>query len=175
MNNGSTNPFTPEEDAFIVANINLMSFEELAAELNKRYHHNRTWKSVYLRNYNYLHAKKKGRRPIGAEHFWGDCLWVKVRNEFTRAGRHSYRDCWERKHKYVWEQAYGKIPEGHVLLFLDGDVRNCALENLYCTTNAIRAMMSRYKWHFENAEAKKTAIKWCELYYALKEGNNEQI
>ena len=169
VNNGHTNPFTPEEDAFIVANINLMSFEELAAELNERYHRNRTWRSVYLRNYNYLHAKKNGVRPVGSEHFNGTHWYIKVRGEFTRTHSKSYLDCWELKHKHIWEQANGKVPEGHVLLFLDGDVNNCELENLYCVPAKINAMMCRYKWHFDSVEAKKTAIKWCELYYALKE------
>ena len=175
VNNGSTNPFTPEEDAFIIANINLMSFEEMATEMNKLFNRGRTKRSVYLRNYNYLHAKKKGRVPIGSEHFDGVRWWVKVRDEFTNNGKHSYRDCWEYKHRVVWEKANGPIPNEHVILFLDGDESNCAIENLYCTMKKINALMSRYKWHFDSIEAKKTAIKWCELYYALKEDKNEQL
>ena len=169
VNNGSTNPFTPEEDAFIIANINLMSFEELTIELNKRFNRGRTKSSVYQRDYNYLHAKKKGRVPIGSEHFDGVHWWVKVRAGFTRTSKHSYRDCWEYKHKVVWEREHGKkLPEDCVIVFLDGDGSNCAPNNLYAIPKKINAMMCRNRWHFENAEAKKAAIKWCELYYVLK-------
>lgn len=168
VNNGSTNPFTPEEDAFIRENINIMTFEEMATEMNRRFHNNRTWRSVYLRNYNYLKAKKKRGVPIGSEHFDGVRWWVKVKEDFKRTGKHSYRECWEYKHKVVWEQANGKVPEDCVIIFLDGDESNCELNNLYCTSKKINALMSRYKWHFENVEAKKTAIKWCELYYKMK-------
>ena len=170
VNNGSTNPFTREEDDFIRANINVMTFAEMADEMNNRFHRNRTEKSVYLRNYNYLKIKKNVGVPVGSEHFDGVHWWVKVKEEFVRTGRHSYRECWIYKHKKVWEEANGPIPEDGVIIFLDGDGGNCNLENLYCVSKKINAMMSRYKWHFENVEMKKAAIKWCELYYALKGG-----
>lgn len=86
---------------------------------------------------------------------------------------HAWRKGWQYKHHYVWEQAHGKIPSDCVIVFLDGDESNYALENLYCVKSKINAMMSRYKWHFENAQAKLTAIKWCELYYTLKQPNKE--
>lgn len=34
------------------------------------------------------------------------------------------------KHRYVWEQAYGPVPEGCVIAFRDGNRQNCELENL---------------------------------------------
>lgn len=167
-NNGNTNPFTKEEDDFIRANINSMTFEEMTDEMNRLFHNNRTWRSVYLRNYNYLKAKKKHGVPVGSEHFDGKRWWVKVKEDFVRTGDHSYRGCWEYKHKIVWEEANGKIPDGRVIIFLDGDESNCDLRNLYCTSKKINAMMCRNKWHFESIEEKKTALKWCELYYAIK-------
>ena len=36
-----------------------------------------------------------------------------------------------RKHRWVWEQANGKIPKGYNVQFRDGNRQNCALENLY--------------------------------------------
>lgn len=34
------------------------------------------------------------------------------------------------KHRWVWEQAHGEIPEGYNVTFRDGDSRNCELDNL---------------------------------------------
>lgn len=34
------------------------------------------------------------------------------------------------KHRYVWEQANGPIPENHVVMFRDGNRMNCDLSNL---------------------------------------------
>lgn len=33
------------------------------------------------------------------------------------------------KHRYLWEQVNGPVPDGHVLKCLDGDKKNCAPEN----------------------------------------------
>ena len=34
------------------------------------------------------------------------------------------------KHRYVWEQANGPVPDGHVITFADGNHTNCDLSNL---------------------------------------------
>ncbi len=34
------------------------------------------------------------------------------------------------KHRWLWEQANGPIPDSHALMFIDADRRNCALSNL---------------------------------------------
>ena len=41
---------------------------------------------------------------------------------------------WELYHRYLWEQANGKVPAGHCLWFKDGDSTNVKLENLECIT-----------------------------------------
>lgn len=35
------------------------------------------------------------------------------------------------KHRYVWEDAYGVVPDGYDIGFRDGNRRNCSLDNLY--------------------------------------------
>ena len=35
------------------------------------------------------------------------------------------------KHRYVWEKHNGKIPEGYIIKFKDGDFMNCDIDNLY--------------------------------------------
>lgn len=37
---------------------------------------------------------------------------------------------WRQLHTHTWEQANGHIPEGHIVVFKDGDTMNCAIENL---------------------------------------------
>lgn len=41
-------------------------------------------------------------------------------------------DVWEFKHKMVWEKHNGRVPDGCVITFKDGDHRNCSIENLMC-------------------------------------------
>ena len=37
---------------------------------------------------------------------------------------------WVVYHRYVWEQHNGSIPQGHIVAFIDGNIENCAIENL---------------------------------------------
>lgn len=39
---------------------------------------------------------------------------------------------WRRKHVVIWERANGKVPEGHVIMFKDGNPNNFDLDNLVC-------------------------------------------
>lgn len=45
---------------------------------------------------------------------------------------------WQHLHRYLWEKAYGAVPEGYVITFKDGDRANCVLENLEMITDAER-------------------------------------
>lgn len=53
---------------------------------------------------------------------------------------------WKMLHVYLWEKRYGKPPEGHIIVFKDGDTLNCVLENLELITRQegmMRNSMSR--------------------------------
>jgi hypothetical protein len=96
---------------------------------------------------------RKGRCPPGSEKGWfkpgnrpqtwlppgtevvnGDgYVKVKTRNPRT----------WKFKHRLVWEQAHGKIPRGHVVIFADGNRLHCALDNLLLVSRSELAVMNR--------------------------------
>lgn len=73
------------------------------------------------------------------------------------------------KRRYVWEQLHGNIPSTHCVVHLDGNQMNCNPCNLYCIPKGFKALLSRNKWWSDNAELTLTAIKWCELHYAIKD------
>lgn len=72
------------------------------------------------------------------------------------------------KRRYVWEQAYGSIPEGHRIINLDGDPMNCELDNLHCLPTKYVPIMNKNHWFTNSREHTLTAIKWCELFYAIR-------
>lgn len=76
---------------------------------------------------------------------------------------------WIPKQQYIWEQAYGKIQDGEMVVFLDGDKTNFSLDNLTVVTRKISAMMSSSDWYSTDSTFNKTAIDWCKLYFGLKE------
>ena len=51
---------------------------------------------------------------------------------------------WVGKAKWIWEQANGPVPEGHVVAVLDGDEANCALANLECVPKAVLARRNAF-------------------------------
>jgi hypothetical protein len=72
--------------------------------------------------------------PIGYEIIRGGMIMVKIGGS---EGTH-----WEAKHRLVWERTHGAIPEGHNVVFLDGNKRNFALENL-----ALLSYIERLRMH----------------------------
>ena len=51
---------------------------------------------------------------------------------------------WEFLHRHLWVKKNGPVPEGCNIIFIDGNRRNCRIENLKCITNAELANMNRY-------------------------------
>lgn len=79
------------------------------------------------------------------------------------------------KRRVVWERLHGEIPKDHCIICLDGNPMNCDPSNLYCMPIQFRTVLAKNKWWFGNAELTLAAIRWCELFYALKEYSNEQL
>lgn len=66
---------------------------------------------------------------------------------------------WVLKHKYLYEQANGPVPEGHIVSFLDGNRSNFALENLVCISLKENAYLNHLKLRTNNKEVAAAAIK----------------
>jgi hypothetical protein len=79
-------------------------------------------------------------------------IFVKV----AMAGPHEKR--WQEKHRWIWEQANGKIPKGMLIIFLDNNPFNCTLKNLAIISRAENIMMSRFGLYTDNQEATLAGI-----------------
>lgn len=74
--------------------------------------------------------------------------------------------------RLVYEQANNcKLKQSQLIIFLDGNINNFEPSNLYCVDRKTNLMMCRNKWYTNSREHNLTAIKWCELFYALKGGD----
>ena len=65
---------------------------------------------------------------------------------------------WMPKHKLIWEKRYGKVPEGYIITFLDGDKSNISIENLALITMAESLELTRSNLRSSNPEFTKTGI-----------------
>ena len=104
-------------------------------------------------------------RPVGSEYDSAGYLLVKIKNEGGR------NDKWRPKHILVWEKANGPVPEGHIVVFLDGNHKNFNLDNLACIPRGINAILNRSRLRSDNADITKVRITQAELKRAIKEAN----
>lgn len=63
---------------------------------------------------------------------------------------------WIKKHRYIYEQANGKIPKGHKVIFADGNNRNFDINNLILVTNAEELIMNKRKLIGKDPDFTKT-------------------
>lgn len=86
---------------------------------------------------------KKGNIPynhkeIGSERITKDgYIMIKVRDGCLNKN-------WELKHRWLYEKEYGKIPEGHNLIFLDGNKQNLDLDNLKLVSKSEDLIMNNH-------------------------------
>jgi hypothetical protein len=52
---------------------------------------------------------------------------------------------WKMYHVYLWEQEYGPVPHGHIIIFRDKDTMNCMIDNLMMITRAENARRNHNK------------------------------
>lgn len=75
---------------------------------------------------------------------------------------------WVRKHRYIWEQAYGEIPKGKKLIYKDGDRTNCTLENLVLIDDAVATEMTRRDYYKTKGELRQSCILLSELCVQMR-------
>jgi hypothetical protein len=59
---------------------------------------------------------------------------------------------WEFKHRYIYEQHYGKIPKGYKVIFLDGNINNFSIDNLKAVSSHEELIMNEHKLRYSNKE-----------------------
>ena len=104
--------------------------------------------------------------PIGTIRRGANGTYIKVSD--VHSGISGYSADWMPLQQKVWEDANGKMPEGKMICFLDCDHENFALENLHCIDRRISIILTANKWWSEDSNITLTAIKWAEMYWAIK-------
>ena len=86
---------------------------------------------------------------------------------------------WKFKHRMLWEQHHGEIPEGYNLVFADGNKENITIENLLLVSK--RELLELNKSNFIQSEPEftKTALSYVKLKQRVadirKEVKNERV
>ena len=106
--------------------------------------------------------------PVGTERVSKDgYIEVKVRMRPTKGNSN-----WCGKHRLVWEAAHGKVPEGHVVIFLDGNKQNCTLENLALVTRAEHLALTKNKLRHSDRDLTETGVLIAKVSVMAKKRRN---
>lgn len=91
------------------------------------------------------------RKPIGSERVdkRDGSILIKVQDGNLTKN-------WMSKSRYVYEQAYGKIPKGYKVIFADKNNQNFDLDNLILVSSAEELIMNRRKLIKNDKELTKT-------------------
>lgn len=188
--------FTAEEQEFIRKNNPGRYNKELTKMLNKKFNKNyseeqvRSWKkrkkivsgvdAKFKKGCTSLNKGKKGMynvggnktsfkkgsvphnvKPIGTEAIrYGGYRWIKTADNPS---------VWEAMHVMEWEKHHGKIKDGHVLMFLDGNKQNIDISNLKMVTRAENTRMNQYGYRSTDPELTSAGFLQMQLRNKLTE------
>mgnify|MGYP000279366726 CR=1 FL=1 len=104
--------------------------------------------------------------PVGTEKLKDDgYIWRKVTDP----------NIWKQVHRIIWEEANGEIPEGHKLIFADGNRKNVSLENLLLVTDHQLLIMNKKNLIKEEKKLTEVGVNIAKLYEKISERKKEII
>ena len=172
----SGTPYTQDQLAFMEKHGADMTTTELTNALNNVFCTSHTAASVRttLKNMGILKSKETRARscamngePIGASKIINGYRYIKVR----KSSGGFYKD-WEREICLVYKNAYGDIPEGYMVVTLNGDKLDARPENLALISKKVAARMANghgKSFWSNSADITKAGIAVCELDQALSD------
>lgn len=78
---------------------------------------------------------------------------------------------WVQKHRLIYEEAHGKIPDGHYVTFLDGDRTNFDLNNLALVSKEEHATLNRQGLRYPYAECTRVGLTIAKVKIISKRRN----
>lgn len=104
--------------------------------------------------------------PIGYERITQDgYIEVKVRDD---KGVHSSKN-FESKHRIVWEQHHGEIPDDHIVIFKNGNPKDVRIENLMMISRGVGAQMNKQGLHSKYPEITEAGVNLIKLQLKVNE------
>lgn len=151
--------WTQEQIDFVVANVIGTTNQELADMVNAKFGTDK--KFTAIRKLKFKMGLKSGiqhiptyteGKPIGS-------IRIKERRQYIKIGPNK----WVQLHRYIWEQANGPVPKGHVIIFGDGNFLNTSLDNLILVSYQQLMTMNERGLIKCNAELTRTGVLIAEL------------
>ena len=107
--------------------------------------------------------------PIDSESITRDGYTIiKVSNQGTR------NEQWRPKHRLIWEEHHGPVPDNHAIVFGDGDKTNFSLENLILVSRSQLSVMNTKKLIHNDAELTKVGVNIAELTITINKAKKKK-
>ena len=109
---------------------------------------------------------KAGNLPHNHRPLWSERIDKNGYVEMSVPERNPYTGFptrFKHKHVWIWEQANGPKPKGHVVIFKDGDIRNFNLENLALVSRRELLAMNQHGYREQPAELKPSVMALAKL------------
>lgn len=108
---------------------------------------------------------KKGHRP----HNWSPVNTEVIVDDGYIKVKVAEPNVWELKHRLVWQEKNGKIPEDSCLIFLNGVKTDCRIENLMLIKRSILLVLNHEKLIFDDAAATKCGVTMAMIKSRIRE------
>ena len=159
-----------EQDEFLRENYPKYGGKKTTALFNEKFNTNKTWSQIRSLCHNRgLRIEDKDIRNQ-CSHTRGCKYEI---GETSKGGCEEYVKVsdtkWIRACVHIYEQVYGNIPDGYIVIHLDGDKSNNDPNNLEAIPRRFGAKMMRNKLWTHNAVLTKGVIALFELQDKLKE------
>lgn len=105
-------------------------------------------------------------KPVGSERIDNKDGYVLIKTKEPRT--------WELKHRVIWEERHGPIPEGKCLIFLNGDKTDVRLENLKLIDRKVHVRMNQSGLRFDDSDSTRAAVGVAELLSAIGEAKRSR-
>ena len=171
--------YNEEEVAWLIENQDTMTRARLTDAFNKKFGTSVSMDSIAdkcnknLKIHRSVNTGKYGGRskeqlPIGTIRKSQTGTYIKMQDS-EQAHVSGYKEpYWMPLQKKIYQDAHGDIGKDQFVIFLDGNTNNFGIDNLYPIDRRISVKMSQNDWWSKERESTLAAIKWCELYYAMK-------
>ena len=153
---GRKKSYPQEVIDFITDNSGAMSDKQLSAAINKRFNLSTSRQSTksLRRYYNIGKGREKYNPcPLLTERIKDGYICIKISNDKKPANKN-----WILKHRYIYEQAHGKVPDGYIVIFLDNNRLNFDLDNLAIITKDEQIRLSKLELRFRDRVFTQTGI-----------------
>lgn len=169
---GFNRRLTESQKEFIRSNYSELGMNETIKQLNEKF--GTRFKSIEnFKKKEELHVTKERKKEacsngsfeIGSTKKHHGYTYIKVSDDIGS------KKNWKLLHHKIYEENFGEIPKGHIVIFLDNNPENFDIENLIAIPVEFQGLLNGNLLKSNEPILTKCAIKWCELYKAIEENN----